>query len=33
MNWCTLLLTIGMLGGSVIVIELLASVLKEMGSR
>ena len=33
MNWRTLLLSIGMLGGSFIVIELLASVLTEVASR
>ena len=33
MNWRTLLLSIGMLGGSVIVIELLANVLTEVASR
>jgi hypothetical protein len=33
MNWRTLLLSIGMLGGSVIVIELPASGLTEVASR
>jgi hypothetical protein len=33
MNWRTLLLSIFMLGGSFIAIELLASVLAEAGAR
>jgi hypothetical protein len=33
MNWRTVLLGIGMLGGCFVVIELLASVLTEMASR
>jgi len=33
MNWRTLLLTVGTLVGSVVVIELLASVLTEAASR
>ncbi len=33
MNWRTLLLGIGMIGGSFIVIELLASVLSGVASR
>lgn len=33
MNWRTLLLGIGLLGGSFLVIELLASVLAEVASR
>jgi hypothetical protein len=33
MNWRTVLLSIGMLGGSIIVIELLANVLTEVASR
>jgi hypothetical protein len=33
MNWRTLLLGIGMLGGSFLLIEFLASVLTEVASR
>ena len=33
MNWRTLLLTVAMLGGSLVVIELLASALTEAASR
>ena len=33
MNWRTVLLSIGMLGGSLIAVELLASVLTEVASR
>ena len=33
MNWRTVLLSIGMLGGSIIIIELLANVLTEVASR